>query len=168
MHPWAAFPGRYAVHSEPFSKIARRLYEGARCVDKSSISRRHRLQWSRRPAHHPVEPGAAAGIPAVEAYHSGLVRSSIFIADPDGKAGLHGYTQKVAATRMALEGSSTTDDIGVGFQTVSQTGSTNYSRTYSRTTTQVLKIAIGSTTAPVSGAKYTGVFFPNGLNGLFS
>jgi hypothetical protein len=27
MHPWAAFPGRYAVHSEPLSKIARRLYE---------------------------------------------------------------------------------------------------------------------------------------------
>ena len=40
--------------------------------------------------------------------------------------------------------------------------------TYSRTTTQVLKIVTGSTGAPATGAKYTGVFFPNGLNGLFS
>ena len=127
---------------------------------------------------------AAAGILAVEAYHAGLVRTSIFLADPDGKAGLQGYTQKVSATRMALDGSSTVDDIGVGLQTVTieaagttngastivdaQTGSPNYSKTYSRTTTQVLKIVTGSTGAPASGAKYTGVFFPNGLNGLFS
>ena len=83
---------------------------------------------------------------------------------------------KVSATRMALGGSSTTDDIGVGFQTVSieptgtmngaaiivdaQIGSTSYSRTYSRTTTQALKIVTGSTAPPASGAKYTGIFFP--------
>jgi Ferritin-like domain len=128
--------------------------------------------------------GAAAGILAVEAYHAGLVRTSIFLADPDGKAGLQGYTQKVSAIRMSLDGSSTTDDIGVGFQTVTiepaattngaativdaQTGSPNYSKTYSRTTTQVLKIVTGSTGPPATGAKYTGVFFPKGLNGLFS
>jgi hypothetical protein len=47
-----------------------------------------------------------------------------------------------------------------------QTGSTNYSKTYSQSTTQVLKIVTGSTNMPASGAKYTGVFFPNGLNGL--
>ncbi len=127
---------------------------------------------------------AAAGILGVEAYHAGLVRTSIFIADPDGKAGFQGYTQKISATRMALDGSSTTDDIGVGFQTTStqpsgssplaativnaQTASPNYSKTYSRTTTQVLKIVTGNTSSPAAGAKYTGVFFPNGLNGLFS
>ncbi len=132
----------------------------------------------------PAYLAAAAGILGVEAYHAGLIRTSIFIADPDGKAGLQGYTQKISATRMALDGSSTTDDIGVGFQTVTieptgttngaativdaQTGSPNYSKTYSRTTTQVLKIVTGSTNIPASGAKYTGVFFPNGLNGLFS
>jgi hypothetical protein len=132
----------------------------------------------------PAYLAAAAGILGVEAYHAGLIRTSIFVADPDGKAGLQGYTQKISATRMALDGSSATDDIGVGFQTVSveptgttngaatvvdaQTGSTNYSKTYSRTTTQVLKIVTGSTNIPASGAKYTGVFFPNGLNGLFS
>lgn len=132
----------------------------------------------------PANLAAAAGILAVEGYHAGLVRTSIFIADPTGTAGLQGYTQKVSATRMALDGSTTVDDIGVGFQTVTiepagttngastivdaQTGSPNYSKTYSRTTTQVLKIVTGSTGAPATGAKYTGVFFPSGLNGLFS
>jgi hypothetical protein len=127
---------------------------------------------------------AAAGILGVEAYHAGLVRTSIFIADPDGKAGLQGYTQQISATRMKLDGSSTVDDIGVGFQTVSvepanttngaativdaQTGSPNYSKTYSRSTMQVLNIVTGDANIPASGAKYTGVFFPNGLNGLFS
>jgi hypothetical protein len=132
----------------------------------------------------PAYLAAAAGILGVEAYHAGLVRTSIFIADPTGTVGLQGYTQKISATRMSLDGSSTVDDIGVGFQTVSveptgsmngaativdaQTGSTNYSKTYSRTTTQVLKIVTGSANIPAAGAKYTGVFFPNGLNGLFS
>ena len=127
---------------------------------------------------------AAAGILAVEAYHAGLVRTSIFGLDPTGSVGLQGYTQKISATRMALDGSSTTDDIGVGFQTVSveptgttlgaativdaQTGSPNYSKTYSRTTTQVLKIVTGNMNLEPSGTKYKGVFFPNGLNGLFS
>jgi hypothetical protein len=127
---------------------------------------------------------AAAGILGVEAYHAGLVRTSIFIADPTGKLGLQGYTQQISATRMKLDGSSAVDDIGVGFQTVSvepanttngaativdaQTGSTNYSKTYSRSTTQVLNIVTGDVNMPASGAKYTGAFFPNGLNGFFS
>ena len=55
----------------------------------------------------PANLGAAAGILAVEAYHAGLIRTSIFNADPDGKAGLQGYTQKISATRMKLDGSST-------------------------------------------------------------
>ena len=73
---------------------------------------------------------------------------------------------------MKLDGSSTVDDIGVGFQTVSvepagttngaativdaQTGSPNYSKTYSRSTTQVLQIVTGSVNIPAAGAKYTG------------
>ena len=127
---------------------------------------------------------ATAGILGVEAYLAGLVRTSIFIADPTGKLGLQGYTQQISAARMKLDGSATVDDIGVGFQTVSvepanttngaativdaQTGSTNYSKTYSRSTTQVLNIVTGDVNMPASGAKYTGVFFPNGLNGLLS
>jgi hypothetical protein len=127
---------------------------------------------------------AAAGILAVEAYHAGLVRTTIFGLDPTGSVGLQGYTKKISATRMALDGSSTTDDIGVGFQNVglemasgtvqastvvdAQTGSPNYSKTYSRSTTQVLQIVTGTATMEPSGTKYQGVFFPNGLNGLFS
>ena len=132
----------------------------------------------------PAYLAAAAGILAVEAYHAGLIRTSIFGADPTGKVGLQGYTQNISMTRMKLDGSSTVDDIGVGFQTVSvqptgttlgastivdaQTGSPNYSKTYSRTTTQVLKIVTGNVNMMPAGTKYTGVFFPNGLNGLFS
>ena len=127
---------------------------------------------------------AAAGILAVEAYHAGLVRTTIFSADPTGAAGLQGITQKISATRMLLDQSTTVDDIGVGLQTTTtdpsgaknsaativdaQTGSPNYSKTYSRTTTQVLRIVTGSTNTPATGQKYTGVFFPAGLNGYFS
>ncbi len=127
---------------------------------------------------------AAAGILAVEAYHAGLVRTSIFGVDPTGSKGLQGYTQKISVTRMALDGSSTTDDIGVGFQNVdfemasgtvqastivdAETGSPSYSKTYSRSTTQVLRIVTGTETTEPSGTKYMGVFYPNGLNGLFS
>jgi Ferritin-like domain len=132
----------------------------------------------------PAYLAAAAGILGVEAYHAGLVRTSIFIADPTGSVGLQGYTQDISATRNKLDGVATVDDIGVGFQTVSveatgttngaativdaQTGSPNYSKTYSRTTTQVLQIVTGIATPPASGTKFMGVFFPNGLNGLFS
>ena len=65
---------------------------------------------------------------------------------------------------MKLDGSSTVDDIGVGFQTVNvqptsttngastivdaQTGSPNYSKTYSRSTTQVLNIVTGDVNIP--------------------
>ena len=126
---------------------------------------------------------AAAGILAVEAYHAGLVRTTIFGADPTGSNGYQGITAAVSKKRMMLDGSTTTDDIGVGFQSVmlegttalsastivdAQTGSPNYSKTYTRSTTQVLSIVTGMTTTPASGSKYQGVFFPNGLNGLFS
>jgi hypothetical protein len=133
----------------------------------------------------PAYLAAAAGILAVEAYHAGLVRTSIFLADPTGASatGPQKLTQLISAARMKLDGSGTTDDIGVGFQNVTlsgtatlqastivdaQTGSTNFSKTYSRSTTQVLQIVTGMTTAPASGGKYAGVFFPNGLNGLIS
>jgi hypothetical protein len=132
----------------------------------------------------PANLAAAAGILGVEAYHAGLVRTSIFIADPTGSLGLQGYTQEISATRNKLDGVATVDDIGVGFQTVSveatgttngaativdaQTGSPNYSKTYSRSTTQVLQIVTGNATAPATGVKFMGVFFPTGLNGLFS
>jgi hypothetical protein len=127
---------------------------------------------------------AAAGIMAVEAYHAGMIRTSIFGLDPTGSVGLQDYTQKISATRMGLDGSTTTDDIGVGFQTVSlelasgtdpastivdaQTGSSNYSKVYSRSTTQIFRIVTATNVTEPTGTKYMGAFYPNGLNGLFS
>jgi hypothetical protein len=44
----------------------------------------------------------AAGILAVEAYHAGLVRTTINYLDPDGSAGLVGYTTSISNLRSAL------------------------------------------------------------------
>jgi hypothetical protein len=44
----------------------------------------------------------AAGILGVEAYHAGLVRTSINYLDPDGSQGLVGYTNSISALRNAL------------------------------------------------------------------
>ncbi len=134
----------------------------------------------------PAYLAAAAGILAVEAYHAGIVRTAIFAVDPLGKTGPQAASQGIANFRNMLDGSlPAIDDIGVGFQATStqpstvttaaaativdaQTGSPNYSKTYARTTTEVLRIVTGTTTTPATGVKYQGVFFPNGLNGLFS
>jgi len=127
---------------------------------------------------------AAAGILAVEAYHAGLVRTTINALDPTGALGLLGYTQKISAVRTgaaqaAATGTKVTDDFGLQTQTVSLGGSANVTATtivdadptnvvaFSRTTTQVLNIVTGGN-ATTSGAAAKGVFFPNGLNGLFS
>ena len=126
---------------------------------------------------------AAAGILAVEAYHAGLVRTSINALDPTGALGLLGYTQKISAVRtgaaQAAATTKVTDDFGLQIQNVSLGGSANVTATtivdadptnvvaFSRTTTQVLNIVTGGN-ATTSGAAAKGVFFPNGLNGLFS
>ncbi len=125
--------------------------------------------------------GAAAGILAVEAYHAGLVRTSINIADA-GTGVLTGYTQKIAAFRSMLAnptGASTTtktgikaDDIGIdNSQMVALQGTTaNYASTtiidadnnsiaFSRTPQQILAIVTGGS------PNNQGVFFPSGLNG---
>ena len=134
---------------------------------------------------------AAAGILAVEAYHAGLVRTTINAIDAaNGNTALQTLTQKISATRYALSkavapssgtgsaAATATDDIGVGTQTVSLEGSSVSASTlvdadptnviaFSRTTTQVLNIVTGGGAA-TAGTKATGVFFPTGLNGLFS
>jgi hypothetical protein len=127
---------------------------------------------------------AAAGILAVEAYHAGLVRTTINILDANGSAGLQGYTQKVSALRAkfslaALSTATYPDDFGVTSQNVSLAGGANVPATvlvdadvnviaFSRNTTQVLNIVTGggaiSGSATVSPAK--GVFFPAGMNGV--
>ena len=127
---------------------------------------------------------AAAGILAVEAYHAGLIRTTINALDPNGLLGYQGLTQKVSALRAklslaALSTAPNPDDFGLQAQNVSLAGGANASATtivdadanviaFSRNTTQVLNIVTGggaiSGSATVSPAK--GVFFPAGMNGL--
>ncbi|MEO6816987.1 MAG: ferritin-like domain-containing protein [Edaphobacter sp.] len=126
---------------------------------------------------------AAVGIHAVEAYHAGLVRTSINALDA-GTGTLNTITQKISAARSMLanpSGASTTtytgtkaDDIGLTTTMVSLNGtSASYSSStivdcdsnsigWGRTTSQVLAIVTG--TDP-SATSHKGVFFPSGLNG---
>lgn len=135
---------------------------------------------------------AAVGIHAVEAYHAGLIRTTILELDPTGSKGLLGYTQKISALRTKLAQQApqspanpddpTPDDYGVadggpgnsvmlGTSMVSRTSIVDADpinvQSFARSTTQVLNIVTGGGALTV-GAKAKGVFFPNGLNGLFS
>jgi hypothetical protein len=132
---------------------------------------------------------AAAGILAVEAYHAGLVRTTINaidngIAFPTVPAGtLTTYTNQISALRAklslaALATAPNPDDYGLATSTASLAGGATVNRSqivdadanviaFSRNTTQVLNIVTGGN-ATTSGTKATGVFFPSGLNGLFS
>ena len=126
--------------------------------------------------------GTAAGILAVEAYHAGLIRTTINILDPLNAAGFQTLTQKISTLRAALSlqanaKASNPDDYGLATASVSLGGGGNVTRTsivdadanviaFSRSTTQVLNIVTGGGATATGTAK--GVFFPNGLNGLFS
>lgn len=134
---------------------------------------------------------AAVGIHAVEAYHAGLVRTSINALDPTGSLGLLGYTQKISALRATLANQipqspsnpddPNPDDYGLtpGTITVSLAGGPAVPRTqivdadptnvqgFARSPSQVLNIVTGGN-AVTTGTPAKGVFFPNGLNGLFT
>ena len=138
---------------------------------------------------------AALGIHAVEAYHAGLVRTSITALDngtafPTLPAGtLTTYTQQISALRAKLAQAvapspassydANPDDYGVSAVSASLAGGSSVMRSqivdadqtneyaFARTTTQVLNIVTGGGAA-TSGTPAKGVFFPNGLNGLFT
>ncbi len=134
----------------------------------------------------------AAGILAVEAYHAGLVRTTINYLDPNGTS-IAGYTNLISSLRaaLALAASPTTltsaaanpfdgnpDDYGLATTSVSLGGGSKVTMTritdadptdvvaFARNTTQILNIVTGggavSGTTVVSPA--VGVFFPAGLN----
>jgi Ferritin-like domain len=131
--------------------------------------------------------GAAAGILAVEAYHAGLVRTTINALDA-GSGTLTGITQKISAFRSMLANPSSSpttqttnggivgaDDQGIdNSQKVALNGTSptyasttildadNNSITFARTPQQILAIVTG--TAPTAST-HQGVFFPAGLNG---
>jgi hypothetical protein len=131
---------------------------------------------------------AAAGILAVEAYHAGLVRTTLNSLDAtNGNTMLTGITTQISNLRSQLSlaansgmnsnKTTTPDDFSIAAQTVTLGGASVQASqlvdadptvvAFSRTTTQVLNIVTGGKGA-TSGTKAAGVFFPSGLNGLFT
>jgi hypothetical protein len=126
---------------------------------------------------------AAAGILAVEAYHAGLVRTTINALDPLNAAGYITITQQISTLR-ATQYDEAVDDYGLTNASVSLGGGSNVTSThivdvsltstdsinsiaFARNTAQVLNIVTAG--GAVSGTKTqvvpaTGGFFTNGLN----
>jgi hypothetical protein len=130
----------------------------------------------------------AAGILAVEAYHAGLIRTTMNYIDPQG-TGIASYTNLISALRASLSQAAllgatpspydtNPDDFGLAPFHVSLGGGGNVTATrltdadqtnviaFARNTTQVLNIVTGG--GAVSNGKVVspavGVFFPAGLN----
>jgi hypothetical protein len=134
--------------------------------------------------------GAAVGIHAVEAYHAGLIRTTINALDA-GTGTYTGLTQKISAVRSMLanptlpspppltNGGLKQDDQGIdNSQTAALNGTGGpYASTtivdadsnsigFARTPQQIISIVTGVSPAASSGNK--GVFFPAGLNGTIN
>ena len=123
----------------------------------------------------PVVLNYAAGILAVEAYHAGIIRTSMFAQDvAAGTTTFGDITSKISGLRSTLaNGAANIDDVGIGsvakptivdvdapmakmFIEIPGGDAIAYDRTASP---QVLNIVYGNAnTKP-------GLFFPNGLNG---
>jgi hypothetical protein len=136
----------------------------------------------------PANLATAAGLLSVEAYHAGLIRTTINYLDPTG-ANIASYTNLISTLRASLSQAAllgvapgpydtNPDDFGLATFSVSLGGSSNVTATritdadqtnviaFARNTTQVLNIVTGG--GAVSGGHVVspavGVFFPNGLN----
>jgi hypothetical protein len=135
----------------------------------------------------------AAGILSVEAYHAGLIRTTLNYLDPDGSMGLVGYTTSISHLRAVLANqallgvlpSATSydavpDDYGLATFTTPTPlgGSTAATATrlvdanpsnvvaFARNPTQILNIVTGggAVKGTTAVSPATGVFFPAGLN----
>ena len=135
----------------------------------------------------PANLTTAAGILAVEAYHAGLIRTTINYIDPAGTS-IAGYTNLISTLRASLSQAAllgvapnpydtNPDDFGLATFSVTLNGSTaTVTRltdadptnviAFARNTTQVLNIVTGG--GAVAAGKVVspavGVFFPAGLN----
>jgi hypothetical protein len=130
----------------------------------------------------------AAGILAVEAYHAGLVRTTINYIDPTG-ASIASYTNLISTLRAELSQAgllgaapsaydANPDDFGLATFSVSLGSGANTTATritdadstnviaFARNTTQVLNIVTGggAVNGSVAVSPATGVFFPAGMN----
>ena len=103
---------------------------------------------------------AAAGILAVEGYHAGLVRTSLYargVATPTDRT----YSDAISNARDSLDGSSDDDQGVTGDATTSNIVPTDANGlAYSRSAGQVLNIVYLNRAAVIGGG-----FFPNGVNG---
>ena len=111
---------------------------------------------------NPAYLTAASGILAVEAYHSGIIRTSLFALQNSTVAGA---TLSISQLRSSLanNGNPNVDDFGIGNTSsphivLSQSNGV----AFSRTTSQVLNIVYGRQNAPGTG----GLFFPTGMTGV--
>ena len=136
----------------------------------------------------PANLATAAGILAVEAYHAGLIRTTINYIDPTATS-IASYTNLISTLRASLSQAgllsvapgpydTNPDDFGLANFSVSLGGGSNVTATrltdadqtnviaFARNTTQVLNIVTGG--GAVSNGKAVspalGVFFPNGMN----
>ncbi len=100
---------------------------------------------------------AAAGILAVEAYHAGIVRSSLY------NKGLRAEVQKLSNARDSLDGKGD-DDQGIGKKSSANIVPTdNNGIAFSRTAANVLNIVYLTPKATTKGG-----FFPKGVNGAIN
>jgi hypothetical protein len=100
---------------------------------------------------------AAAGILAVEAYHAGIIRTSLYAK------GLNAAVEAISAARDSLDGKSNRDQ-GIGTATTANLVPTDRNGVaYSRSAGQVLNVVYLN---PKSVRK--GGFFPNGVNGAIN
>ena len=122
----------------------------------------------------PAYLSAAAGILAVEAYHAGIIRTSLFAAQTnDPSLQIFKTTRLISQLRSGLSASAISpaptqpDDQGIsanesqldgGVRTPSNLVPTDANGiAFARTPSQVLKIVYG-------GGSTSGLFFPNGIN----
>jgi hypothetical protein len=102
---------------------------------------------------------AAAGILAVEAYHAGIIRTTLYTEGIENPA-VYGDVQKISDARDSLDGPSD-DDQGIGTAAVSNFVPTDTNAiVYGRTPGQVLNVVYLNPAEVRSGG-----FFPAGVNG---
>ena len=104
----------------------------------------------------PANVTKAAGLLGAESYHAGLIRTKLFelqTASTPPALDIFKATQAISAARATLDGSGTSDDVGLSVVGSSATivNADADSIAFARTTTQVIKIV--------------SAFFPSGLNG---
>ena len=124
----------------------------------------------------------AAAIHAVEAYHAGMIRQTLFSQDVNnGNTTYEGLTQKISALRASLDGTAGTagvDDYGIQIQSDALPAGTQSGIAitddnpvsgleFSRTFAQVLSIVYATPVTTVPSGVKNG-FFPAGMNGTIS